>query len=263
MRCPRCHHEFSSSEHCPQECPECGKSLVEPKKIQNDAIQWMRSYFLDIWRILTQPSTFFRRMPLRGGVAGPLAFALITHWIGSAIGYIWHLLIGVQFLKLIRTMTQIAGDVADVDYPGHGIRIIEARDRILEWFMGAGPVIIDPFLSFFTLLFSSFIIYLGARIFITPGVRGRPQEITYESVIRILCYGMSPAILAALPILGGFVSSLCVLIVTVVGFKIVFKIGTGRALAVYLFPKLIFLGIIGTGLIVLVLALLKMFTTLF
>ena len=87
------------------------------------------------------------------------------------------------------------------------------------------------------------------------------QEITYESAVRVVCFGLTPAILAMLPLFGGFVSAICVVIVTVIGAREVYRTTTGRAVVIALFPKLLFLGVLGIGLFVLLLAAVKFFAS--
>ena len=88
---------------------------------------------------------------------------------------------------------------------------------------------------------------------------GRPaQVVTYESALRLICFGMAPSILAGLPIFGGFVAALLVLIVTVIGAREVYEVGTGRAIVIALFPKLLFFGVFVLGFVFLAVAAIKL-----
>ena len=270
-RCAFCGTAFDPSQNptepggSPGSCPACGRK-PDPAKdpgstgVSSDFL--IQRYFFDLWQIITRPTRFFSRMPLTGGVAGPLAFALIAHWLGSALEFLWRSVLGGhlmdQFGRGLQGMMKMASDVADVDSPGKSALLLEARDRVIYWIWGAGSVILDPFLTVAAILFTAFFVYIGARILVTPGKNGAPQKITFESTLRILCFGMSPAILAAIPFVGGFVSSLCVLIVTVIGGREVYKISTSRSTVVVLFPKLLFLGIILTGVSFIALLLFKL-----
>jgi len=263
MKCPRCGLDVTEAglTHIqPVECPSCGKRLTRPRPKWDTGLSVIRNYFSDVWQILTHPTLFFRHMPLTGGIAQPLAFALVTHWLGSALSFLWHLIIGGTLAKSVQSWMQMS---EDIDHIGRNAQMIQARDRIIEWFFGAGPVILDPFLTLFSILATSFLVFLGARILVAPGKKGHPTEITFESAVRIVAFGLTPSILAAVPILGGFLSSLGVMIVTIIGAKEVYKIGTGRAIAVALFPKLLFFGIIGMGLLFFVLVVFKLFTSAF
>lgn len=256
--CNRCGNSIPDSgleSLKPTSCPHCGNALVRARPPGQAAWNLIRNFFFDVWQIITEPTAFFRRMPTTGGYTGPLAFALICHWLGTSISYLWKLSIAQTVLEFTTHLFQIAGEVMEVDSPGRGTQFIEFRDKIVQWLMGAGPVVADPFFTLFAILFTSVLIYVGARI-LTPSYskenKSSYNAVTYESVVRIVCFGTTPAILAAIPIFGGFISSLCTLIVTVVGVREVYKVSTFRALIIALFPKLLFVGIIGMGLLAMV-----------
>ena len=197
-------------------------------------------------------------MPLSGGLGAPLAYALITHWMGAVLEYLWRAALGGAVTGYFKDLFQIAGDVADVDRLGRGTMLLEARDRIVHWFWGAGSIIADPFLTLAAILFTSFFVYIGARILVSPHNSNHPDEITFESAVRIICYGMTPAILAGVPVIGGPISSLWVVVVTIIAARESYRIENGRAMVVALFPKLLFLGIIFAGVFLFALFFLKL-----
>jgi hypothetical protein len=209
-------------------------------------------YFRTVRQILTQPTAFFRTMPLSGGMAGPLAFALVTHWLGSSIGYLWRLLIGGGFGGSLTKMFTAATDVAEIDNPGRHAEILQLGERIQHWIWGVGSIVADPFLTLLRILFIAFMVWLGARILVTPGQsHGQdeaPREITFESAVRVVAYGLTPSILSALPILGGAIASFYVAAVTVIGARETYRIGTGRATVVALFPQFLLLLLVVVGL---------------
>jgi hypothetical protein len=266
IECPRCGFKLSDAGPTlpPLEvCPSCGQELVQQPQVIQTSLSLIQSYFFTIWRILTRPSLFFKALPDSGGLSQPLCFALVTHWLGAALSFLWRSLIGGKVAHIFQSLFQVAGDVVEVDHPGRGAQFLQFRDRIFEWFLGAGPVLLDPFLTLFTILFTSFLVYLGARILVSPGKDHHPEEITYSSAVRIISYGMTPSLLAAIPLLGGFVASLCTLIVTVIGAREVYRISTGRAILIALFPKLLFLGIIVMGIFIFAFVVLKFLFSVF
>jgi hypothetical protein len=261
--CPHCGLKFSDPSLVPSSCPNCGERLAPDHAVAGAGGNLITDYFRQVWRILTQPSAFFRSMPVRGGVSGPLAFALITHWLGSAASFLWRLLIGGALGGYIEHVMHMAGDVADVDSPGRNAQLMEMTERMKHWIWGAGSVIADPFLTLFRIFFISFLVYLGARIFVTPGKNGAPREITFESALRIICYGMTPAILSVLPIFGGPISSIYVMVVTVIGAREVYRIDSGRAVLVALFPQLLLFGIFLSVFFAIAVAFIKFFAMAF
>jgi len=244
-------------EPIPPHCPSCGRSPTAPRAPIHSATEPFRIYFGTVWTVLTRPSEFFAQMPLRGGVAWPLAFALITHWLGDSGRFLWQSALGERLGILTHPFFQFMGDVASVDHPGRGEIMMEMRDRILHWMWGAGSVIADPFVTLVSILISALFVFIGARILVTPGRRGAPMEITFESALRLVCFAMAPAILAALPLAGGVISAFFVGIIIIIGAKNIYRVGWGRATIVGLFPKLLFIGIIMAGFVFAGLAVLK------
>lgn len=189
-------------------------------------------------------------MPTHGGVGGPLAFALITHWLGAAIEFGWGALAGgTAQAYLQQLLEKFEQELSGVHSLGRGQWMNEASSAALGWFLGAGTVLLDPFVTLASIFLSSSMIYVGARILVATPV-------TFEAVLRIVCYGLSPAILSVLPLVGIPLSRIYMLVVTVIGAREVFRIGTGRALVLALFPKLLVLaliaGMLGAGLLLLI-----------
>lgn len=274
--CPRCREKITqivTQFGRPINCPNCGLRLTHSPSTEVVGLQIVQKYFSDLWEIIFQPRRFFRRMPRSNGLSGPLAFALITHWIGVAFAFLWQSIFGGMLGGHVTRLLEMVKDIKDTDihHPGRSaqlFQVLEFRDRLTDWFKGAGSVIIDPFLTLAAILISSFFVYLGARILVSPGQTSpegeeSPPEITYESAVRIVCYGMTPAIFAAIPLFGPALSYIAVIIVTVIGAKHVYRINTGRAIIVALFPKLLFLGIILMGLFVFFVTLIKLLTAMF
>jgi len=263
-KCSRCGNQFPETGLAslqPISCPECGTPFVKTSSSQKALGMILRNYFSDVWKIMSHPTEFFHHMPTTGGLGRPLAFALVTHWIGACIEFLWKNALGGALIQHIQHMIRLAGDVFDVDQPGSGAMIVSAGDRLAAWFTGAGPILVDPFLTLFSILLTSAFVFAGARILVPDAVsRKDSAAVTFESAVRVVSFGLTPAILAAIPLLGGFVSSLCIFIVTVIGVKEVYKIGVGRSLVVVLFPKLLMLGVVLTIVAAIAFAFIRFFT---
>jgi len=243
--CPSCGLQFSDpalkAGATPGACPNCGEPIAS---VSNKTMGPIRRYWVTVWRILTQPKAFFRSMRLDGGVSGPLAFALITHWIGAAASFLWHLSIGGVVGGYFDRFMHVAGDVAEVDNPGRNAQLAEVTERLKNWFWGTGSVIADPFLTVLQILFISFLVFVGARLLVTPGKNGAPREINFESALRIVCFGMTPSILSVLPLFGGPLAYIYLSIVTLIGAREVYRIDTGRATLVAFFPQVLLLSFV-------------------
>lgn len=206
----------------------------------------IHAYLGTLRAVLFKPFEFFSRMPLRGGLAGPLAFALTTHWIGHTLNRLWATAAEQSFSRWIKgnmqRMLERSGGTSQLDSLGGSQNIDAMRERLWSWMMGTGSILLDPFKTLIAVTFTGALVWLGARLMVTPGKNGAPSEITYEGALRIVCYAMAPALLAATPLIGGSVASIWILIVTVIGAKEVYRIDLGRAIVVGLFPKVLFWG---------------------
>ncbi len=249
------------------EIPQSPSKAETPDTISihpsSTASDWIHRYFHDVWNILTRPTLFFRAMPRGPSVVGPLAFALVGIWLGSVVEFLWQGALGRFVIGGMDDMFRIAGEVADVDHPGQTELILEARDRLMQWFWSTGAVLAAPLIGVVSLLFHSAWVYLGARWLVTPGKAGAPDTIDYPTALRVVAFGMAPAILAAIPVIGTPVSRICILVVTVIGVREVYRIGTFRALVIALFPKLLFLAVLLSGLLVMGVLFLKTVSLLF
>jgi hypothetical protein len=205
-------------------------------------------YFEDVKLLLLKPHQFFRQMPRNAGLAQPLAFALIAHWIGSAVSFLW----GAAFFRSSEEMFEkwmsIFGRNDQIDVIRRSTHWESMRHAFMDWFWGIGSVISDPFTTLLSILISSFFVFLGARLFVglmtdapsAPNAEQQRHQITYESAVRIMAYGAVASILQAVPIGGKFLSYFYGLYISTVGAKEIYRIGTGRALMVVLFPQILF-----------------------
>ena len=228
----------------------------------------IKNYFGQLRRILTHPKIFFRELPVHGPITGALVFALVTQWIGSALSFLWHSATGDAVGGYVKGLFRMA-DGYGIDSAGRGSSflnspmLLEVREHLLHWMWGTGSVILSPFLTIASIFFTSCIVYIGARIFVTPGKNGAPSEINFESAVRLMCYGMAPAILAGIPFIGGIASGFLIAIITIIAMKEFYRISTSRAVAVALFPKILFFGTIAVGILLILLGFFKFFVTSF
>lgn len=247
--------------------PQTSRHPVTPEPSGTQIIQ---DYFRKLWRIITRPTSFFRELPLEGGITAPLAFALVTHWLGSAASFIWSIFIGEWTRVYVETFSKIAGDVANMNGVTSGPQwseVVNLKDRFLHWFWGTGSIIADPFYTLISVLFTSLLVFVGARIFVTwfsPSTQPAqpPVQVTFESAVRLICYGMAPMILVGIPLFGWGLASFLSTVITIIGAKEIYRVGLGRAIVIVLFPKLLFLGFILGTMLVIAAVFLKLITSL-
>ncbi|MBC7691039.1 MAG: YIP1 family protein [Methylotenera sp.] len=217
----------------------------------------IRAYFADLSAILIRPTAFFRTLPVTGGVVTPLVFALVTHWVGAALEFLWKGAIGGLVQGYFQSLFKVFDSVSDIDSPGRSAVMGEVRDRVIHWIWGAGSVLIDPFLTLASILFTTFFVFLGARLLVNPNKNGAPSEITFETALRVICYGLAPSILAGIPIVGGIISSIFVAIVTIIAAREIYRVSTTRATVVALFPKILLLSLVAGGMFLILLVIFK------
>ncbi len=219
------------------------------KKITPDK-SIVEEYFAYLWQILRHPTRFFRSLsPSKGNLSKPLAFALVTHWIGTVFEYIWSSWFGSFFALGFQRFIEKSYEVIEIQ--------TAQKDQFLDWIFGFGSVVTDPFITLTIILISSLFIFFGARILISPSETRHPLDITYESAVKIVCYGLTPSIFLGIPLLGGFASSIWVFSLTVIAIKEVYQIDLGRGIVIALFPKLLLFGMMLVGLLVFAFSLIK------
>ncbi len=262
--CARCAHEFGDVLIGP--CPTCGYDQplapAMPQPVQS-AFSWIQAYFSDLKKILTQPSEFFRTMPLSDGFSRPLTFALVTHWIGSASSYLWKSTLGSSFSHYFKSLIQIAGDISESDPFERAQTLENLQQHVMPWIVGTGSVLLDPFTTLFSILFLSLFVYAGARILVDPEKNGSPRQIPYESAVRIICYSSAASLFSIIPIVGPFFSTVLSIIISIIGAKTVYRVSATRATVIALFPNLLLFGMIMAGVAALVVFIVKIFTSVF
>jgi hypothetical protein len=247
MNCPKCGLKesdpfFSSSGGT---CPNCGHVFREEgaPSIENPIAQ----FWDDLKTVLLKPRQFFKRMPRNAGLAQPLAFALITHWIGTAVAFLWSSAFLKSSQEAFDKWASILGNNDQIDVIRRSSSFEPMRHAFMSWFWGIGSVIGDPFWTLAKLLITSFFVFVGARLLVgimsdAPSAAPEDQNrhvVTYESAVRIMAYGAVASIFQVVPFMGTFIAYFYGLYISVVGAKEVYRIQTGRALTVVLFPQVL------------------------
>ena len=214
----------------------------------------IRNYFRTVFRILFEPSKFFRAMPVDGGLSGPLAFALVTNWMGAALAYVWGSMTSQALISFLDKIPELANETS-----GSG-------QHFVQWLFGVGAVILDPFYTLFSIILTSFLVYLGAQLFIGTRLNpktGKEEAITYESALRIVAYGLTPSIFFVIPFAGGLIVPIYKLIVTIIGVKEVYRTESIKAFFVTIFPKVLVLALAAFVIIVILTVFIGFFAFLF
>lgn len=224
-------------------------SLV-PAPQPESAGQIVTDYFAKIRRILGQPRAFFASLPLSSPIGGPLAFALITHWIAAGLDFLITRGLGMGTLS-DAIMRLNLGD--DIDTPARSEVLTRMKAQLADWLSSSALVITAPFWTLAWLLFSAFWIWVASRL-LAKQPAGSPRA-TYGSAVRLLCFATTPVLFSCVPGVGGLIVAVYSVILTVIGAREIYQVSTERAVVIALFPRILaMVAIMGTLFLLLALA---------
>lgn len=213
-------------------------------------------YLRTVGRILFQPGTFFSSMDRDGGLTLPLLFALVNHWLASALSFIWKAPLSEMLSRFAREGASIWSDfsseLSTIDSPGRfaeeGIPVevwSGLRERLVPWLWGASSVLLDPILTLPSILGGTLLVFVAARVLMDS-----EEPIRFSSVLRVVCFASAATLWNVIPVAGALIAPIAVVTTTAIGLATSYGSGFGRALIVALFPKLAFIGALAGGLAV-------------
>jgi hypothetical protein len=168
-------------------------------------------------QVLTEPTAFFRRMSVTGGLGSPLLYGVIAGWIGltAAAFYqaIWGSIVGRGFMPWV---------------PEAG-RLPELVDWLGSWAAFAGQVIFGGVAVVIMTFIAAGIVHL--MLLLLSGARGG-----FEATFRVVCYAQATSLLLLVPFCGFPVAVVWRVVAYVIGLAQAHGIGYGRALAAVLLP---------------------------
>jgi hypothetical protein len=202
--------------------------------------------------------------------------------MSAALQFLWMSWLQTLAQPFFADLGKMAGDIADPHHPGAHARMMALRDQALYWLWGAGTVVIDPFLTLAGIIFTTFFVYLGARLLVdslperqttaTEPFAMSPRQgespsaggpVTYESALRIVCYATAPTLLAGIPLVGGVIASLASTLVAIIGAQEIYRTSLPRAIMIALFPRLLLFAVILSGFALLGIILLRLVSNFF
>jgi hypothetical protein len=258
-QCPNCGLKISDRafrDTADELCPNCGQSLGKPS-VEKGPIA---AYFSDLRALAFAPARFFRRIPVSGGLAGPLAFALVSHWIGTAIAYLWSLGWRARDTAWLDRIALFMGKGQQIESLGHNARWMATRERLNDWLTGVGSIALDPFTTLLWIFVGAVLLFLSARLFVgavrsTSDRPARLPDVTFDSATRIVAYSQAASLLTIIPFAGKGLGVLAAIWLGVVGVREFYNVGTGRALVIVLFPRLLTFALIFAAIAALVIGL--------
>jgi hypothetical protein len=167
--------------------------------------------------LVTDPSNAFSRLRHDSDLTSPLLFGLILSWLGMLFSQMWQLMFGGMMGSFLGGLEGLEG-----------------------FYSPPGMFSIIATLVFWPILFMV-ILFVGAGILhlclmIVGATSDSPMG--FEGTLKVVSYSQVAGLAGVIPLVGGFLAGLWVLILEVIGSTQVHRTTTGRALMGVLIPIL-------------------------
>jgi hypothetical protein len=230
MYCPHCQRPLPDPPE--RFCPSCGGDVQgapaaagAPRPASAGSTPWenrdqlgvLNAFVETARQVLLSPAEFFRNMPVVGGIGAPLAFGVLTAYIGTAVSALYQLV-----------LQGMMGSWASQFAQGG-----EAFERFVPMFtQGAGLVatlILGPLFALVGIFVGSAVMHVFLMLF-GGAKRG------FEATLRTVCYCQATQLLQVVPVCGGLVASVWAIVALIIGLSEAHGIGRGTAAAAVLVP---------------------------
>jgi hypothetical protein len=168
-------------------------------------------------QVLTAPGTFFRAMPVTGGIGSPLLYAVVIGWLGLAAAAfyqaIFYSVVGSRWAGYGQERPEIAALLGFVQgWAGFVAQLV------FGWIFVA-----------ITVFVASGILHL--MLLLLGGAR---QD--FEATLRVVAFSQAASVLLLVPFCGQMVSGVWTVVLYVLGLAEAHQIGHGKAAAAVLLP---------------------------
>jgi hypothetical protein len=237
--CAHCGAEFESiGEPSSQEPQGEGLPRVQPMAPKTSAGEGETKYcawedkarlgfvgaLFETWKAsLFNPTVFFRRMPVTGGIANPLIYGIILGMIGVIFSMMYQ-----QFWGNLLDMSRFAPYMGpDFDWEAYNF----SRQIQSIWYL-VGLILSPVFITVGFFIVSG-ILHLILMIF------GWNKE-TFEASFRIIAYSEGAYFFEIVPFLGGAIAFVWATVLYIIGIKEVHRLTVGQSLLVVFLPLILF-----------------------
>jgi hypothetical protein len=228
MFCPYCGREIAEDhafcQYCGGKVEEAGPAAsggrIKTPWEDRDAVGILNGLFRTVRESLFRPSAFFGRMPVTGGLADPLLFAMIVGMVGLMFFYLWDILLHDSFQNFMTPELRAAA----------GRNVLRSKDAPFAALM-------TPFLLLIWLFIAAGMLHLFLLM-----VRG--AKAGFEATFRVVSYCVSPFLFLAIPVCGMPITAVWVMSLAIIGLKEAHEISGGKASFAVLFPFLFCCGLI-------------------
>lgn len=217
LECNKCGREICQSsdqnycQYCGSyigsQCPPIQENST-PKIEQLESIPWENNestgFFPSLIQtsrlILLNPSSFFKRMPISGGINQPMWYALVMETLGAVLGYIWSIVFG-------NASTLSVGNI--------GKLVVLALSI--------------PFLIFVSLVIWAGLTHISVKLLSS-------SKSDFESTLRIICYSSASEVFSLIPVMGGVINAIYKMYLVGFGLKEIHNLTTGKAVLAIILP---------------------------
>lgn len=217
MFCSQCGREMSEGQ---QFCPACG-ARSGAESTMRTATPWedranrgaFRGLIETLRASLFQPSSFFRSMPVTGGLTDPLLYGMITGMFGIIMASLWQTIDGIPAFV-----------------PGDGRGAAAAFSP-----SGLEMAVTGLFAPFGIVVY--LFLWAGMLHLLLMLVRGAANG--FEATFRAAAYGYGTSVFLAVPVCGWPIAVVGNLVVVIIGLREGHGTSGGKASFAVLFPFLL------------------------
>jgi ribosomal protein L37E len=260
-QCQRCTLDLNLYGAHTNVCPNCGfpveenrsnfENALSPEKSTSASFELIGQFWVTVRDVIFSPSRFFsRHTPMllsEGSVSSALAFAVIIQWLSAFFNFLWRSTAGIMLESRVEDLFKIVGDVVERQ-SGPSYNLDQFREAMVEFFFGAGAIVITPFLSLIKLVIFSGLVHIAVR-FVMNEAQGRPHR--YSTTLKVLAFASAPWILCILPGFGFILAIVLSFICAVIGLREVYQSTTFRSAVAVVFPEWIVLALLFAALLLL------------
>ena len=190
----------------------------------------IRTFFDLSSRVLFEPVRFFRYDLSYFSTSEALAFGLTCAWLATFFSFFWSGLYGMVFSNLL-------GDFIDIVLPLEEASHLFS-DASENYLYNASSLLLHPFVVLLQICCSAYLIFRVAK-FLVPVSAYSLERPTYQGMLKIFGVALASQWLQVVPVLGGLLAYLAMILLTMTGIRERYHVSTARAVAIVLAPYLL------------------------
>jgi hypothetical protein len=203
--------------------PEGGTTSSGPPWERRDQIGIVAALVETTTQVLSGPEAFFQRMPVTGGITGPLLYGLLIGYVGLVASTLYSLVFNVMFGGfggLARQSGTLGGTL----------------ERLAPFMEGGASLVANLVLGPFFIAIGMFLAtgIVHVMLLVLGGARR-----DFEATFRVIGYAQATSILQIVPVCGSFAHVVYWIVVAIIGLSHAQGITKGKAAAAVLVPLLL------------------------